>query len=107
MNIDPLKRQPQIPLQGVTRRVQPDSSRQRRETSGDAVLDNINRQGLVQQLKDMPEVRSEVVDLGRKLADDPAYPPDEVIDQLAQVIADMPMDWFDDLIGDFDATSEQ
>ncbi len=106
MNIDPLKRQQPIALRGVTRRTRPDESEQR-QTSGDAVLDNITRQNLVLQLKDLPEVRADVVELGRKLANDPGYPPDEVIDKLAQVIADMPVDWLDEVVEDFDVPASE
>ena len=106
VNIDPLKRQQPIALQGVTRRAQPDGSQQR-NASGEAVLDNITRQNVLQQLKDLPEVRSNVMELGRRLAEDPSYPPDDVIDKLAQIIADLPADWMDDFVEDFEVKSPQ
>jgi hypothetical protein len=43
------------------------------------------------------------VELGRKLANDPNYPPEHVVDQLAKILAGMPMDWVDDFVDDFES----
>jgi hypothetical protein len=66
-------------------------------STGDAVLDNITRQNLLDQIREMPEVRTEVVSLGRQLANDPGYPSDEAIDKIANMMADLEPGWMDAL----------
>jgi hypothetical protein len=51
--------------------------------------------------------RADVVELGRKLAKRSRLSPDEVIDKLAQVIADMPVDWLDEVVEDFDVPASE
>ena len=97
MNIDPIKRQPPSGIEGVSRRGVPTQSKQDALSSGDAVLDNISQQKLLDQVRDMPEVRSDIVEIGRKLAQDPNYPPDEIIDKIANLLADAGAGWTDDL----------
>lgn len=94
MNIDPLRRPPPVTLKNVTRRA---PSEEREPASlGGAVKDEISQQDLVDRLMKMDELRPDVVALGRKLAEDPSYPPDNVIERLAEVLAEMPINWFAD-----------
>jgi len=44
-------------------------------------------QAMVGDLIEMPEVREEVTALGRRLAGDPAYPPKEVVEEVAKILA--------------------
>ena len=44
-------------------------------------------QTMVGNLIEMPEVREEVTALGRRLASDPAYPPKEVVEEVARILA--------------------
>ena len=51
-----------------------------------------NTQALVRKLVEMSEVRPEMVERGRKLAADPNYPSDEIVNEIAKHIARMPLD---------------
>jgi hypothetical protein len=42
---------------------------------------------MVDQLISQPEVRQEMVDLGKRLVADPSYPPNEVVERVAQILA--------------------
>jgi hypothetical protein len=42
---------------------------------------------MVDQLISQPEVRNEMVDLGKKLVADPQYPPQEVVERVAQILS--------------------
>lgn len=91
VNIDPLRRPLPVTLKSVTRR---SASEEREPPSlGGAVKDEISQQDLVNRLKKMEDVRPDVVELGRRLAQDPSYPPDNVVERLAEVLAEMPIDW--------------
>ncbi len=50
-------------------------------------LSNSNSQALHDALSNTPEVRPEVVARGKQLVTDPSYPPLEIINRLAQMIA--------------------
>ena len=87
MNIDPLKRQTQVSsLQQVV------SKREDQNPSGDEEgmrLDVKTHENLMGQLNEMPESRPDVVALGRKLAEDPNYPSDDVLEKLSEVLIDV------------------
>tara|TARA_R110002050_G_scaffold166315_1_gene296806 strand:+ start:401 stop:679 length:279 start_codon:yes stop_codon:yes gene_type:complete len=54
-----------------------------------AAVDRVSlpqQQHLQEALKKTPEIRPEVVERGRNLATDPAYPPLEIINRLASII---------------------
>ncbi len=97
VNIDPLKRQLPTGLEGVTRRHTSAGEKQSTSAGQDAVLDNINRQNLLERIREIPEARSEVVEIGRRLAEDPNYPSDELVDKLANALADLEPGWLDAL----------
>ncbi len=44
-------------------------------------------QSMVGDLISMPEVREDIVELGRKLAKDPSYPQEDVVDQVARILS--------------------
>lgn len=46
-----------------------------------------NAESLKRALESTPEVRPEMVELGRHLAVDPTYPPRQIIEKLAQLMA--------------------
>lgn len=60
-------------------------------------MDNITKQNLLEHIRDLPEVRDEVTQIGRRLAEDPGYPPDELVDKLASAMADLEPGWLDAL----------
>jgi hypothetical protein len=56
--------------------------------SDDSELDTISQQGLLDLVKTMPDVRPEVVEkVGERLAEDPSYPTDEMVDKFAKMLA--------------------
>ncbi|MBN2068650.1 MAG: hypothetical protein JW739_03345 [Opitutales bacterium] len=85
MNIDPIKRQAQISSLRQVARKKGDSS-----VSGEDSLhlDSGFHENLMAQLNDMPDVRPDVVALGRRLASDPDYPSDGTLEQLAAILLD-------------------
>ena len=107
MNIDPIKRQPPTSIEGVTRRGVSTQGKQGALSGDAAVLDNITQQKLLDQVRDLPEVRSDIVEIGRRLAQDPNYPPDEIIDKIANLLADVGPDWLDGMDVDVDVEGEQ
>jgi hypothetical protein len=42
---------------------------------------------MVDQLISQPEIRESMVELGRKLVEDPQYPPTEVVERVAQILS--------------------
>jgi len=42
---------------------------------------------MVDNLMSMPEVRDEVVELGRRLARDPEYPQEHIVDEVSRILA--------------------
>lgn len=42
---------------------------------------------MVDQLISQPEIRESMVELGRKLVNDPSYPPSEVVDRVAEILS--------------------
>ncbi|HNX04967.1 MAG TPA: hypothetical protein PKI32_05670 [Opitutales bacterium] len=99
MNIDPLKGQSSGSIGNVTRRSGNLSTSGRLDTSSsdDSELDLITQQNLLDQVRDMPEVRSEVSAMGRRLAEDPNYPSDEAVEKIATLMADLDPNWMDAL----------
>lgn len=49
-------------------------------------LSTTHAEALHKALESTPEIRPEMVELGRKLASDPNYPPLEIIEQLSKLI---------------------
>ena len=65
-------------------------------STDDSELDNISQEGLLDLVKDMPDVREDVVsEIGQKLADDPSYPTDEMIDQFSSMLVNTDTSWMD------------
>jgi hypothetical protein len=65
-------------------------------TTDDSELDNITQQHLLDQVKDLPDIRTETVaGIGRKLADDPSYPSDEMIGKFASLLVSQEPGWMD------------
>ena len=57
-------------------------------TTDDSELDLISQEGLLDLVKDMPDVRTEVVEgIGQKLAGDSSYPTDEMVEKFADMLA--------------------
>jgi hypothetical protein len=52
--------------------------------------DSLNR--LRQALDQQPSVRPDVIELGRSLASDPAYPPEPIVRKLAALLVNQPAD---------------
>jgi hypothetical protein len=98
VNIDPLKRTTSEGVNTVVRHTDLSAAAQTSAgTTDDSELDNITQQNLLDQVRDMPEVRTEVSDIGRKLAEDPNYPSDEAIDKIATLMADLEPGWMDSI----------
>jgi hypothetical protein len=97
VNIDPLKSSSTESLSNVGRKGRVNaSSTMNAGTTDDSELDNITQQNLLDLVKDMPEVRPEVVSsIGRKMADDPSYPTDEMIQKFATLMVDQDPSWMD------------
>jgi hypothetical protein len=108
VNIDPLSGQSSEGIGKITRRFGKPS------TSGgagagahdDSELDLITRQNLLDQVRDLPEVRADVAQMGRTLANDPNYPSDEAVEKLATLMAGMDTDWTAALGDDGDVPEE-
>lgn len=56
------------------------------ESSRPDSLSTSHAEALQRALETTPEIRPEMVELGRKLASDPNYPPLEIIEQLSKLI---------------------
>lgn len=100
VDIDPIRRQQPVTLRGVTRLAPKEPAPAKDGVDG--VQDQIARQNLVEKLMNMPEIRPEMVERGKQLAMDPNYPPEEVVNKLAEKLASMPIDWLDDTIEDLE-----
>lgn len=85
MNIDPIKRNQDMKARAVARARSPESPA---SATPAPVVDEIEHGKWIEQLKAMPDTRPEVIALGRKLAEDPGYPPDELLDRLAEMLVD-------------------
>jgi hypothetical protein len=109
VNIDPLKRQSSesVGTSSVSRRSSLSTAAQTSSgTTDDAELDNITQQNLLDLVKDMPEVRTEVTDIGMTLANDPNYPSEEAVDKLATLMMDMEPGWMDSIDAEEETTDE-
>jgi len=73
-------------------------------TTDDAEMDNITQQNFLDQIKELPEVRSEVATMGVTLANDPNYPSDEAIEKIATLMADLEPGWMDAIDAEDDST---
>jgi hypothetical protein len=73
-------------------------------TTDDSELDNITQQNLLDQIKELPEVRSDVATMGVTLANDPNYPSDEAIDKIATLMAGLEPGWMDAIDAEPDST---
>jgi hypothetical protein len=62
-------------------------ARQASTTSTDAALPHKRAQALEQTLRDAPQVRPEAVERARALVADVKYPPEEILDRLAALLA--------------------
>ena len=103
MNIDPLKGQSSEGVKNVSRHSTLTTAAQMNTGSADdSELDLITQQNLLDQVKELPEVRTEVADIGRKLAEDPDYPTDEAIDKIASLLADLEPGWMDSIDAEVD-----
>jgi len=87
VNIDPIKRQTDIRFEPAAK------PPPRKETPelGQQDLEAPVHEHLMTELKNMPDVRPDVVELGKKLASDPGYPSEEVLDKLAEILVDLPV----------------
>jgi len=108
VNIDPLSGQSSEGIGKITRRFGKPSTSDKAGAGvhDDSELDLISRQNLLDQVRDMPEVRSDVVQMGRNLASDPNYPSDEAVEKLATLLSGMEADWAAAL-GDDEAAPDQ
>ena len=108
MNIDPLSGQSSEGIGKITRRYGKPSTSDKAGAGSpdDSELDLISRQNLLDQVRDLPEVRSDVVQMGRNLASDPNYPSDEAVEKLATLMAGMDTDWTAAL-GDEEPSTEE
>ena len=109
VNIDPLKGQSSGNIGRLSRRSgnQSLSARLDLSSADDSELDLITQQNLLDQVRDMPEVRSEVSEMGRKLAEDPSYPSDEAVEKIATLLADVDPGWMDAINSEGDASNGQ
>lgn len=73
-------------------------------TTDDSELDNITQQHLLDEVKDLPEVRSDVATMGVTLANDPNYPSDEAIEKIATLMADLEPGWMDAIDAEEDSS---
>lgn len=93
MHLDPIKRPVDFTIR-VTPKARPDKGQQSEQTAAKS-LPPVSLNDLVSELKQMAETRPDVVEMGRKLAEDPDYPPEDVLDRLADMMADFPEEWGD------------
>lgn len=56
------------------------------KSNGD-LLALVQVQSMVDNLMSIPEVREEVVELGRRLARDPDYPQEHIVDEVSRILA--------------------
>lgn len=94
VNINPIKRNETLRFGAVSKA----KSQSTRSAPEEGVIDGILRNDLVDKLRAMPDVRPEVVELGRRLANSPDYPPDELVEKLAQVITSLPEELEDEAL---------
>jgi hypothetical protein len=108
VNIDPLKSSPSETTGNVSKRGRiTNSQTMSTGTSTDSELDNISQEGLLDLVKDMPDVRSEVVsEVGQKLANDPSYPTDEMVEKFASLLADADTSIMDSIDAETDDGNE-
>jgi hypothetical protein len=91
VNIDNIKRQDQLRLRSIGKvRKSAEGGVEAMAPLDTAVINAIAAQGLLQEVMSMPDTRPEVIDLGRKLAQDPDYPSGAVLEQLAVLLSDEP-----------------
>lgn len=88
MRIDPPDPRDKIrSASSVRRRPSPEASANK---DGPSVEDQIalaQIHNMVDQLISQPEVRMEMVDLGKRLVADPQYPPAEVVERVAAILS--------------------
>ncbi len=88
MRIDPPDPRDKIRAAGIIRRSQSTSDSAGSETQ--SVEDQIalaQIHNMVDQLISQPEVRQQMVDLGRQLVADPQYPPAQVVEKVAEILS--------------------
>ena len=69
-------------------RVTPTRVKASRPSDGDSAMSVFeNSRAFEARLEAIPDVRAEVVDYGRRLVGDPAYPPRETIQRIATLLA--------------------
>ena len=69
-------------------RVTPTRVKASRPIDGDSAMSVFeNSRALEARLEAIPDVRTEVVDYGRRMIGDPAYPPRETIQRIATLLA--------------------
>jgi hypothetical protein len=89
VNIDPLKTQVPTTLGGVSRRGASTGGNAGAATGEEVVSEGIEiKENLVREAGSMPDVRADVVEMGRRLAADPNYPPDELVEKFASMLVD-------------------
>jgi hypothetical protein len=90
VNIDPLKSSTTETAGNVGRRGHiSDTTVSTTANADDSELDMISQEGLLDLVKNMPDVRAEVVEkIGQKIADDSSYPSDEMVEKFAGMLAD-------------------
>lgn len=90
MRIDPPDPRDKINAAGKVRRRPTPEAASEGDGDGPSVEDQIalaQIHNMVDQLISQPEVRTEMVELGKRLVADPQYPPTEVVEKVAQILA--------------------
>ena len=68
-------------------------------------MDYLTQQNLLDKVKDLPEVRTEMVsDIGSQLASDPSYPSDAAVQKLATMMSKLEPGWMDSIDAEPDST---
>ena len=109
MNIDPLKSESSSnSVSNVGKRTSriATSTDFNAGTMDDSEMDNITQQHLLDQVKELPEVRSDVATMGVTLANDPNYPSDEAIDKIATLMSGLEPGWMDSIDAETEGTDE-
>lgn len=89
MRIDP-SRNSQLNATGKVARKRSGGGEAASASSGSTPADSAalgQVKAMVEQLIDLPDVREEMVDLGKRLAEDPRYPGEDVIEEVARILS--------------------
>lgn len=92
MNIEPIDNVQPVLQSQVSLKQKDDKQPLPKDEALEKTTDVSRQQELVAKLKELDEVRPEVVQAGKRLANDPSFPKSEELDQLAKALLTPIMD---------------